>query len=102
MYQFFPQLCFRSEVKQARTGRGIHGLPKVSCGPAMPDPAGERPAAIFFPFGYPFPYGPGSRPVFHAVSMDSLKYWLGPPCPTILGLEGSQPATPEMVSRREA
>jgi hypothetical protein len=23
---------------QARTGRGIHRLPKVSCGPAMPDP----------------------------------------------------------------
>jgi hypothetical protein len=23
---------------QARTGRDIHGLPKVSCGPAMPDP----------------------------------------------------------------
>jgi hypothetical protein len=23
---------------QARTGRGIHGLPKVSCGPALPDP----------------------------------------------------------------
>jgi hypothetical protein len=24
--------------QQARTGRGIHGLPKVSCGPTMPDP----------------------------------------------------------------
>jgi hypothetical protein len=27
-----------SGTNQARTGRGIHGLPKVSCGPAMPDP----------------------------------------------------------------
>jgi hypothetical protein len=24
--------------RQARTGRGIHGLPKVSCRPAMPNP----------------------------------------------------------------
>jgi hypothetical protein len=29
--------CARGLV-QARTGRGIHGLPKVSCGFAMPDP----------------------------------------------------------------
>jgi hypothetical protein len=53
---------------QARTGRGIHGLPKVSPGPAKPDPytavlgvarpQGGQPAAVFFPLGYPFPYGP--------------------------------------------
>jgi hypothetical protein len=29
---------FRWVVGQARTGRGIHGLPKVSRGPAKPDP----------------------------------------------------------------
>jgi hypothetical protein len=39
---------------QARTGRGIHGPPKVSPGPAMPDPS----TPVFFPLGYPFPYGP--------------------------------------------
>jgi hypothetical protein len=49
--------------------RGIHGLPKVSPGPAMPDPsmpckwatpktalrpyAGRWPAAVFYPLGYP-------------------------------------------------
>jgi hypothetical protein len=77
-------LCTRvSWSRQALTGRDIHGLPKVSPGPAMPDPytpcgraippnrlmavwgvarpQGGRPAAIFFPLGYPFPYGPGSR-----------------------------------------
>jgi hypothetical protein len=40
---------------QARTGRGMHGLPKVSWGPAMPNlytPC-ERPAAVFFPFDTP-------------------------------------------------
>jgi hypothetical protein len=42
---------------QARTGRGIHGLPKVSPGPAMPNPA-----AVFFPLGYPFLYGPVNLP----------------------------------------
>jgi hypothetical protein len=40
--------------------RGIHELPKVSPGPAMPDPStllcqGEQPAAIFYPLGYPTP-----------------------------------------------
>jgi hypothetical protein len=71
-------------VRQARTRRGIHGLPKASAGPAMPDPytpcgratpqtavagvrpaavffplgAGGQPAAVFFPLGDPFPYGP--------------------------------------------
>jgi hypothetical protein len=45
---------------QARTGRGIHGLPKVSCGPALPNPytQGGQLAAICFPLGYPTPYGP--------------------------------------------
>jgi hypothetical protein len=48
---------------QARTGRGIHGLPKVLCGPAMPDPytpcgRATPQTAVFFPLGYPFPYGP--------------------------------------------
>jgi hypothetical protein len=31
-------LTFYATFHQARTGRGIHGLPKVSCGPAMPNP----------------------------------------------------------------
>jgi hypothetical protein len=63
--------------EQARTGRGIHGLPKVSPRPAMPipytpqtalrpfggvaRPQSERPAAVFFPLGYPFPYGSGNE-----------------------------------------
>jgi hypothetical protein len=61
---------------QARTGRGIHGLPKVLPGPAKPDPytpcrwatpktalqQGGQPAAIFFPLGYSFPYGPVLMP----------------------------------------
>jgi hypothetical protein len=51
------------DVGQARTGRGIHGVPKVSCGLAMPDPytpsgRATPQTAIFFPLGYPFPYGP--------------------------------------------
>jgi hypothetical protein len=29
------------ERDQARTGRGIHGLPKVLTGPALPDPYGR-------------------------------------------------------------
>jgi hypothetical protein len=54
---------------QARIARGIHGLPKVSPWPAMPDPSmpcgravsgvarsqGGRPAAVFYPLGYPTP-----------------------------------------------
>jgi hypothetical protein len=40
---------------QARTGRGIHGLPKVSCVPAMPDPyisCGQAtPQTALQPFG---------------------------------------------------
>jgi hypothetical protein len=61
---------------QARTGRGIHGRTKVSCGPAMPDPympcgratpqgagQGGLPAAVFFPLEYPFPYRPVEGPV---------------------------------------
>jgi hypothetical protein len=51
--------------------RGIHGLPKVSPGLAMPNPKtfmavsgvvrtqGGRPAAVFYPLGYPTLYGPG-------------------------------------------
>jgi hypothetical protein len=53
--------------------RGIHRLPKVSTGPAMPDPstpcgqATLQPfqgwaAAVFYPLGYPMPYGPEARP----------------------------------------
>jgi hypothetical protein len=61
---------------QARTGRGIHELPKVSPGPAMPNPytpcgratpdgltplrpQDGQPAAVFYPLGYPTPNGPG-------------------------------------------
>jgi hypothetical protein len=65
-----PDLISHLESWQARTGRGIHGLPKVSTGPAMPNPytavwevarpQGGRPVAVFFPLGYPFPYGPES------------------------------------------
>jgi hypothetical protein len=35
---YVQQLEVDSRIRQARTGRGIYGLPKVSCGPAMPDP----------------------------------------------------------------
>jgi hypothetical protein len=47
------------EDDQVRMARGIQELPKVSPGPAMPDPSmqGGRPAAIFYPLGYPTPYG---------------------------------------------
>jgi diadenosine tetraphosphatase ApaH/serine/threonine PP2A family protein phosphatase len=52
---------FFHSKRQAHTGRGIHGLPKVSCGPAMPNPyirpAGGRPATVFFPLGYPWQKG---------------------------------------------
>jgi hypothetical protein len=69
----------------ARTGRGIHGLPKVSPGPCharplyalraghppnglkavwgLARPQGGRPAAVFFHLGDPFPYGPGLSPI---------------------------------------
>jgi len=50
---------------QACMGRGFHGLPKVSLGPPCPTllrPALRLfrgwPAAVFYPFGYPTPYGP--------------------------------------------
>jgi hypothetical protein len=49
---------------QARMGRGIHGLPKVSCGPAMPNPytsCGRATPQMALPLGYPFPYGPAAR-----------------------------------------
>jgi hypothetical protein len=58
IFRTVPPIFF---ADQARTGRGIHGLPKVSCGPAMPNPytlIGWQPTAVFFPLGYPFPYGP--------------------------------------------
>jgi hypothetical protein len=45
IYQYHPSL-------QARTGRGID--PYTPCGWATPQ------KAIFFPLGYPFPYGPAS------------------------------------------
>jgi hypothetical protein len=42
MLKIVIYFCHESEHKkpgsQARTGRGIHGLPKVSPQPAMPDP----------------------------------------------------------------
>jgi hypothetical protein len=66
-------------IKQGRTGKGIHGLPKVSCGPAMPDP--------YMPCGWAtpqtaFPLDTPSRTGL--VSRDSLKLLPGPPCPTLL------------------
>jgi hypothetical protein len=46
--------------KHGRMARGAHGLPKVSLGPAMPDPStpcgratretGERRSAVFYPY----------------------------------------------------
>ena len=69
-------------MKLACMARGSHGLPKVSPGPAMPDPStpsgwatpemailgvantggeGGGPAAIFYPLGYPLPYGPAMK-----------------------------------------
>jgi hypothetical protein len=44
----FSLLCV-----QARTGRGIHGLPKVSPGPAMPDPSSPCRAGGLRPFSTP-------------------------------------------------
>jgi hypothetical protein len=89
----------RIVMTQARMGKGIHAVPKVSPGPAMPYPSTpcgpgpppkpknarwgggrpppnrasrgllgvprpqvKRPAAIFFPIGYPFPYWPVMTP----------------------------------------
>jgi hypothetical protein len=46
-----------------------HGLPKVSLGPAVPNPyklcgPQGRPAAVFYPFGHPTPYAyEGEHPV---------------------------------------
>jgi hypothetical protein len=50
---------------QARMGRGIHGLPKVSPELAMPNPStpcrrATPKTAVFYPLGYPMPYGPAS------------------------------------------
>jgi hypothetical protein len=41
-----------------RMERGGHGLPKVSPGPALPDPSkpGGWPAVVFYPLGHPTPY----------------------------------------------
>jgi hypothetical protein len=79
---FLANFKLSKNYLQARTGRGIHGLPKVSCGPAVPDPytpcgratpqtalrlfgvarpQGGWPPAVFFPLGYPFPYGPDGK-----------------------------------------
>jgi hypothetical protein len=51
--------------------RGGHGLPKVSCGNAMPYPSksvsgiarlhGGQPVAVFYPFRHPTPYAYGPR-----------------------------------------
>jgi hypothetical protein len=68
-------------LHQGHTARGIHGLPKVLCSAAMPNPfmpcgratpltaiwgvarpQGGQAAAVFFPLGYPTSYGP----VLHA------------------------------------
>jgi hypothetical protein len=48
------------EFTQARTGRGIHGLPKVSYGPAMPDP--YMPCGRATPQTPLRPFGGGLRP----------------------------------------
>jgi hypothetical protein len=64
-------------LDQTRVARGIHGLPKVSPGPVMPDPPmpcgratpgvacpqGGPPAAVFNPLGYPTPYEPAGQRV---------------------------------------
>jgi hypothetical protein len=79
--------------------RGGHGLPKVSPGPAMPDPStpwgratpekplrpfkgvalpqGGRPAAVFFPFGHPTSYAcddGGDR--IHEINFWSHEIWM--------------------------
>jgi hypothetical protein len=83
IFSYFRHFCVRCPSDheiQARMGRGIHGLPKVSPGLAMPDPStpcgwaspqtalwpfggwparrADGRAAVFYPLGYPFPYGP--------------------------------------------
>jgi hypothetical protein len=41
--------------------RAGHVLLEISSEPAMPDPAGGGPAAVFYPFGHPMPYDSVSR-----------------------------------------
>ena len=64
---FCVQSYVRKPFCQARTGRGIHGLPKVSCGPAMPDPytpcGRATPQTALRPFGgWPARRAGGLRP----------------------------------------
>ena len=44
----------------------------------------------WLPFG-PLPYTHGDKSIFHWVSMDSLKYRQGPPCPTSIHPAGDHP-----------
>jgi hypothetical protein len=49
---------------------GMHGLPKVSPEPAITNPSTpyvsrvarpQRLVVVFYPFGYPMPYGPAGK-----------------------------------------
>jgi hypothetical protein len=58
--------------------RGIHGLPKISPGLAMADPStpcgrATPKKAVFYPLGYPTPYGPVRR----SGSSERLGVWHG-------------------------
>jgi hypothetical protein len=76
--------------------RGGHGLPKLLLGPAMPYPimpCGRPPLKQSYCHlggGHlPPPWTPHairlrSRPVREGVSTDSLKFYAGPPCPTLI------------------
>jgi hypothetical protein len=55
---------------QARMAMGMHGLPKVSPEPAITNPSTpyvsrvarpQRLVVVFYPFGYPMPYGPAGK-----------------------------------------
>jgi hypothetical protein len=81
--------------------------------PSPPCPQGGRSAAVFFPLGYPFPYGPACIPplfplpslspvptqlwacigVWQGVAIDPLKYNFCSPSPTLLCPAGVLPAT---------
>jgi hypothetical protein len=92
---------------QGRISRGIHGLPKVLLGPAMPyhsmpcchlinpldnpsrkplmDVASDRMEQLGKAVD-DATYSHTGMSVWKGVAMDSLKYHSGPPCPTLLCL----------------
>jgi hypothetical protein len=77
---------------QARMAGSIHGLPKVSPGPALPNPStscgwAAPETAVFYPLGYPTPYGPEGMSEMDSVSYasPSPNYPSGTFCVTLCG-----------------